>query len=361
MFDYVDGGSYAEITLARNVADLAKVDLQQKVMTNVEKRSMRTSMFGQSMTMPVALGPVGFAGLVSRRGEREAAAAAQDFGIPFCLSTLSICSVEEVATKDRAPIWFQLYMIKDRGFMRELIERVAATNVSALVLTVDLAASGARYRDTRSGMSGGAGLGRLARRATESILHPNWLWDVGVRGHPLKFGNLSHLKQRNQSIDQFANWVGANFDATVSWRDVEWLRGHWPGPIVIKGIMGADDARGAVDAGAAAVIVSNHGGRQLDGVKSTVSVLPGIVDVVDGRVPVLMDGGVRSGLDVLRVLGLGADGCLLGRAWAFALAAKGRAGVTQMLNIIRSELSVAMALTGCTDLRVAGRALLCNA
>lgn len=357
-FEYLDGGSYAEHTLARNVADMQELALRQRVMCDVSELSTGIELFGQQLAMPLALGPVGFAGMFARRGEVQAARAAHQAGVPFCLSTVGICSVEEVTEHSPVPPWYQLYMIKDRGYMAELIARVQTCQCPVLVFTVDLPVAGARYRDIHSGMAAAPGLATSINRIWQGISHPGWLWDVQLNGKPHTFGNIADAVAENSSFSSFAGWVQRNFDATVSWKDLEWVRERWQGPILIKGILDAEDARAAIAAGADGLIVSNHGGRQLDGVPSTVSALPGIVASVAGKVPVLMDGGVRSGLDVLRALALGADACLLGRAWAFPLAAGGEAALTRLLATLRSELRVAMALTGCTDVRTAGRHLL---
>jgi len=357
-FDYVDGGSYDEVTLGRNVADLRDIALRQRVMIDVSQLSLGTNLFGQSYSMPVGLGPVGFAGMLARRGEAQAARAAAKAGVPFCLSTLGICGVEEVAAASEAPIWFQLYMIKDRGVMRELLARAERMRCAALVFTLDLPVAGARYRDYRGGMSGRPSFGSEARRVWQGLTHPGWLWDVYLGGGPHEFGNLAGCVKDAKGFGRLAAWVAANFDPTLTWEDLAWVRAHWPGPIIVKGILDPDDARAAIAAGVDGLVVSNHGGRQLDGALSSIRALPRIADAVEDRAIVLMDGGVRSGLDVLRALASGAKACLLGRPWAYALGARGQNGVEQALEIIRAELTVAMALTGCTDVRKAGRALL---
>jgi L-lactate dehydrogenase (cytochrome) len=358
LFHYIDGGSYAEVTLARNVEDMREIALRQRVMRDVSNVSMKTNWLGQEYSMPVGLGPVGFTGMFARRGETQAARAAAKANVPFCLSTVSICDVRETAAASTAPIWYQLYMIKDRGYMETLLQRAQNAGCSALVFTVDLPIGGVRYRDQRTGMSVQPSLYNSLRRVWQGLTHPAWLWDVQVRGGPHIFGNLAGAVKGAKGVGDFADWVANNFDTTLTWKDIEWVRARWKGPILIKGVLDADDARSALDAGVEGIVVSNHGGRQLDGARSSIKALPEIVEAVDGRALVLMDGGVRSGLDVLRALALGADGCLLGRAWAYAVSAKGERGVAQMLDIIRAELKVAMMLTGCTDVRQAGRDLL---
>lgn len=358
LFDYIDGGSYDEVTLRRNIADMQALALRQRVLCDISQVSTQVDLFGCRMSMPVALAPIGFAGMYARRGEVQAARAASAAGLPFCLSTLSICSLEEVTAGSEQHTWFQLYMLRDRGFCEALLQRAKAAGCEVLVLTVDLPIAGARYRDLRSGMSGPGGLRGAWLRAAQGLTHPKWLWDVQLRGGPHRFGNIPIDVVSGKGLGSFANWIAANFDPTVTWKDLEWVRARWDGPIVIKGLLDAQDARMAVAAGANAIVVSNHGGRQLDGVPSTIAALPRIVQEIGGQVPVLMDGGIRTGLDVLRALALGAHACLIGRAWAYALGAGGEAAIGEMLATLRSELVVAMSLTGCTDVRRAGRDLL---
>jgi L-lactate dehydrogenase (cytochrome) len=297
--------------------------------------------------MPVGLGPVGLSGLYARRGEVQAAKAAAAAGIPLALSTLSACSIGEV-TRDAGAPWFQLYIVKDRAFVTDMIARAREAGCGALLLTVDLAVPGTRYRDYRSGLSGSI-RGR-ASRMRQVLARPDWAWDVAVRGRPLTLGNLEPLLGAGAALEDLMGWVGANFDAGVTWKDVQWVREQWKGPLIVKGILDPDDAREAAASGADGIVVSNHGGRQLDGVSSTARALPRVADAAGGRMPVLVDGGVRSGLDVVRMLALGADFVLLGRAWAYALAACGQAGVAHVLKLIDSEMRVAMALTGCTSI-----------
>jgi L-lactate dehydrogenase (cytochrome) len=358
MFEYIDGGSYAETTLKRNVEAIERIALRQRVLTDVSKLQLSTELFGQTLAMPLLLAPVGMAGLYARRGETQAARAAQKAGLPFCLSTVSICSIEEVRAATPDPIWFQLYMIKDRGYMSALLERAKAAGTKVLVFTVDLPIPGARYRDIRSGLSGILTPLDKLKRGVNGLMHPHWMWDVFLNGRPQSFGNLVEAMPNAKGTDDFSRWIGKNFDASVNWDDFDWVRERWDGPIVIKGILDAEDAKRAAEIGAEGLVVSNHGGRQLDGVPASIEALPAISRAVGDRMTVLMDGGVRSGLDVLKALALGAKGVLIGRAWAFALGGGGEAGVSAMLTTMRHELEVAMALTGCTDVRTAGDHLL---
>jgi L-lactate dehydrogenase (cytochrome) len=346
LFEYLDGGSYDEVTLRRNVEDLRSVALKQRVLRDVSSIDLSTELFGKRWSMPVGLGPVGLSGLYARRGEVQAARAAAAAGVPFTLSTLSACSIREVARS--APLWFQLYIVKDRAFVSDMIARAKEARCGALLLTVDLAVPGTRYRDYRAGLSGSM-RGPLSRFA-QVLQRPDWAWDVAVRGRPMTMGNLEPLLGSGAALADLMGWVGRNFDASVTWKDVEWVRSQWDGPLVIKGILDPEDARTAAASGVDGILVSNHGGRQLDGALSSARALPPIADAVAGRVKILADGGVRSGLDVVRMLALGADFVLMGRAWAYALAARGEAGVAHILRLIDAEMRVAMALTACTSI-----------
>ena len=351
LFDYIDGGSYSEETMRRNVADFSHITLEQRVMRDVSSVDTSIDLLGQSMAMPIVLSPVGLAGMYARRGEVQAARAASEAGVPFCLSSVSICGIEEVARAGGTANWFQIYLIKDRGYMAELLQRVDRASCPVLVFTVDVPVSVARLRDTRTGLAGEPGSRQFLRRALDGLTHPSWLWDVWVQGRPHSFGNFAPGIPEADRIDDFWGWSSRNLQTGITWSDLEWLREHWPRPIVLKGIMNPEDARLAVGAGADAIIVSNHGGRQLDGACSSIAALPLVVDAVAGRIPVLMDSGVRSGGDVLKALSLGASACLIGRAWAYALAAGGQEGVARMLDLFQNELKAAMALSGRTTLR----------
>jgi L-lactate dehydrogenase (cytochrome) len=347
LFDYIDGAAYSEVTSRRNVEDLAGVALRQRVLNDVSAIDTGTTLFGQRWAMPVGLGPVGLSGMYARRGEVQAMRAASAAEIPLCLSTVSVCSLEEVAAAVAVPPWFQLYVIRDREFMKALLDRARALGCGALVFTVDMPVPGARYRDPHSGMSGPYA---PLRRYAQALAHPRWALDVGVRGRPHTLGNLASVLGSGTGLEDFIGWLGRNFDPSVTWRDLGWIREHWDGPLIIKGILDPDDAAEAAALGADGIIVSNHGGRQLDGVVSSAVALPAIAERCGGALTVLADGGVRSGLDVVRMMALGAQGVMLGRAWAYALGARGGAGVSQLLQIIASEMRVAMALTGCTSI-----------
>jgi L-lactate dehydrogenase (cytochrome) len=355
LFDYIDGGAYAERTLARNVSDLADLSLRQRVLKDVSQADLSTTLFGHYQALPVALAPVGLTGMYARRGEVQAAKAAAAKGVPFCLSTVSVCDLAEVSKASPTPIWFQLYVLRDRGFMRDLLAKAADAGATALVFTVDMPVPGARYRDAHSGMSGpNAGM----RRIMQAVGKPAWAWDVGVMGRPHTLGNVAPVLGENSGLEDFMGWLGANFDPSIQWKDLEWIRDLWKGPLIIKGVLDPEDAKAAADIGADGIVVSNHGGRQLDGVLSSARALPDIAEAVGDRLTVLADSGVRSGLDVVRMLALGAKGVLLGRAWVYALAARGGPGVSQLLDLIEKEMRVAMALTGVNTLDQIDRSIL---
>jgi L-lactate dehydrogenase (cytochrome) len=345
-FDYIDGGAYNELTLAANRNDLDAMKLHQRVLRGACNIDTATTVLGQKLAQPVILGPVGLAGLYARRGEAQAARAAQGAGVPFCLSTVSICSIEEVSAAGTVPFWFQLYVIRDRGYAGELLARAQAAGCTTLVFTVDLPVFATRYRDVRNGMTGGATFFTRLARTWEILRHAGWLLDVPVGGKPLTFGNLAKAVPSARSLEAMKGWVDAQFDPGVTWSDLGWVREHWKGSIVIKGILDADDARAAAAVGASALVVSNHGGRQLDGAPSSISVLPRIADAVGDQMEILMDGGIRSGQDVAKALAQGAKAVMLGRPWAYALAARGGVGVAEVLGILKRELEVTMTLLG---------------
>jgi len=355
LFDYIDGGAYDEVTLASNVRDFRAFELRQRVMRDVSSIDTSVEILGERWSMPLAISPVGLAGMMRRRAEAQAVQVADAVGIPFCLSTVGICSVEEVAAAAARPFWFQLYMMRDRGHVRDLVGRAAAAGCRTLVLTVDLAVVGARYRDVRNGLSGGTTFwSRLRGRWVEIARHPRWLWDVGMRGRPHVFGNLTPYVPEASTPEDFRGWVDSQFDPSVTWADIAWLRSFWDGRIIVKGVLTPEDAISAADAGADAVIVSNHGGRQLDGVPSTIRALPRIVDAVGKRLEVFVDSGVRNGQDVARARALGAKAAMIGRAWIWAMAARGSPGLQALLETFRSELATTMQLTGCTRVEQIG-------
>ncbi|CAH1522885.1 L-lactate dehydrogenase [Vibrio owensii] len=343
LFHYIDGGSYDERTLKRNTDDLGDVALRQRVLRDMSDLSLETEIFGEKLAMPIALAPVGLTGMYARRGEVQAAKAAEKKGIPFTMSTVSVCPIEEVAPAIERPMWFQLYVLKDRGFMKNVLERAKAAGVTTLVFTVDMPVPGARYRDMHSGMSGP---NAAMRRVFQAMRHPSWALDVGVLGKPHDLGNISTYRGEPTKLEDYIGWLGANFDPSISWKDLEWIRDFWDGPMVIKGILDEEDAKDAVRFGADGIVVSNHGGRQLDGVLSTAKALPSIADAVKGDLKIFVDSGIRTGLDVVRMLALGADFTLLGRSFVYALAAQGGAGVENLLDLYDKEMRVAMTLTG---------------
>ena len=342
LFQYIDGGAYAEYTLKRNVEDLSSIALRQRVLKDMTQLDLSTEIFGEQLSLPVALSPVGLTGMYARRGEVQAAMAADKKGIPFTMSTVSVCPIEEVTPKINRPMWFQLYVLRDRKFMQNVLERAKAAGCSTLVFTVDMPVPGARYRDAHSGMSGP---NAAMRRYLQACTHPHWAMNVGLLGRPHDLGNVSKYLGKAIGLEDYIGWLGNNFDPSISWKDLEWIRDFWDGAMVIKGILDPQDAKDAVRFGADGIVVSNHGGRQLDGVMSTATALPKIADAVKGDIKILVDSGIRNGLDVVRMLALGADLCMLGRAFIYALAADGEAGVTNLLNLIDKEMRVAMTLT----------------
>lgn len=358
LFEYIDGGAFNEVTLNANFQDLQKITVRQRILRDVSSVELATSLLGQQFKMPIVLGPVGIAGLNARRGEVLAAQAAEEVGVPFCLSTVGTCSLEEVKNASKAPFWFQLYIAKDRGLMKELLQRATSYGCPTLMLTVDMQVPSSRYRDVRSGLSGGSLLRRQFARLSQAAIKPAWAWDVGICGRPHTLGNIEHILGKKAGIDEFWAWLKNNFDPTVTWKDLEFIREHWSGSLVVKGILEPDDARSALSAGADAVVVSNHGGRQLDGALSSIKALPAIADAVGNDLTVLMDGGIRSGLDVVRALALGAKGVLIGRPWVYALAARKKQGVKEVLQIFENEIRVTMALMGCTKIQELNRELL---
>lgn len=343
LFHYIDGGSYTEQSLKNNSSDLEKIALRQRVLKNMSDLDMTTELFDQKLALPLVLAPVGLTGMYAQRGEVQAAVAAENKGIPFTMSTVSVCPIEEVMPKLSQPMWFQLYVLKDRGFMKNVLERAKAAGVNTLVFTVDMPVPGARYRDVHSGMSGSFA---AIRRVMQAALHPEWAINVGLRGKPHDLGNVSAYLGAPISLEDYIGWLGNNFDPSISWQDLEWIRDFWDGPIIIKGILDEEDAKDAVRFGAQGIVVSNHGGRQLDGVMSTARALPQIANAVKGDLKILMDSGIRNGLDVVRAIALGADCAMIGRSYIYALASQGQAGVENLIDIYSKEINVAMTLTG---------------
>jgi len=343
--DYVDGGAGDEQTLRANEAAWARVRLRQRVLIDVDGVDTSATLAGQACTLPVALAPLGLAGMLARRGEVQAARAAEAAGVPFILSTVGICPLDEIQRAVSGPAWFQLYMLRDRGIVRALLQRAWDESCRTLVFTVDLPLPGIRHRDIRHGLGARTLRARMLRIA-DLLSHPGWAWDVGVRGKPHVFGSLADQLPGARDLDAFKAWVDSQFDPSVTWADIDWLRGQWPGILLLKGILDEDDARAAASAGAQGLVVSNHGGRQLDGVAATAARLPAIVQALGAQVEVLVDGGIRSGVDVLRALALGANGVLVGRPWAWALAAGGERALAEMLARWQQELRLAMTLAG---------------
>ncbi|MFY8328328.1 FMN-dependent L-lactate dehydrogenase LldD [Pseudoalteromonas sp. ZZD1] len=355
LFHYIDGGSYKEDTLRRNVEDLSNIALKQRVLNDMSKLDLSTEIFGEKLDLPIALAPVGLTGMYARRGEVQAAKAAENKGLPFIMSTVSVCPIEEVTPAIQRPMWFQLYVLKDREFMKNVLQRAKAAGVTTLVFTVDMPVPGARYRDMHSGMSGPFA---SSRRILQAMKHPKWALDVGVLGKPHDLGNISKYRGAPTELEDYIGWLGTNFDPSISWKDLEWIRDFWDGPMIIKGILDVEDAKDAVKFGADGIVVSNHGGRQLDGAISSARALPAIADAVKGDMKIFVDSGVRSGLDVCRMLALGADCALLGRSYIYALAARGQLGVEELLDLYDKEMRVAMTLTGANSIKELNRDLL---
>ena len=346
LFDYIDGGAVAENTMNANAAELASVALRQRVLCGAGEPTLATTILDSPWAMPVALGPVGATGMYARRGEVQAARAASRAGIPYTLSTVSVCSIEEVASHASGALWSQLYVLKDRGYMRNALERAWAAGMKTLVFTVDMPIPGSRYRDNRSGMSGPHA---TLRQYLQACTHPRWAMNVGLAGRPLSFGNIEAYTGHKMTMDDYMGFISNNFDPSIAWHDLEWIRDSWQGKLIIKGILDTDDARNAVRLGADGIVVSNHGGRQLDGAIPTARALPRVVDAVGDDLTVLADSGVRSGVDVIRLLALGAKGVLLGRAYIYALAAAGEAGGAHLLRLFAEDMKVTMTLTGATS------------
>ncbi|MBS0211633.1 MAG: L-lactate dehydrogenase [Proteobacteria bacterium] len=347
LFDYIDGGAGMEQTLAANLADFANLRLRQRVLVDVDHVDTRATLAGTECTLPLALAPVGLAGMMARRGEAQAVRAAHAAGVPFTLSTVGICPLDEVAAAAGAPFWFQLYMIRDREAVLALLQRAWGVGCRTLVFTVDLPIPGMRHRDTRNGI-GAHGLRTSLLRASQLLPRARWLWNVGLRGKPLRFGCLTEQVPGARDLEGFWAWVNAQFDASVTWRDIAWLRERWKGRLLLKGILDAEDARAALDVGADGIVVSNHGGRQLDAAASSISKLPTIAQAVGAQVEVLMDGGVRSGTDVFKALASGARGVLIGRPWVWALAGAGAPGLRALLATFQRELKLTMTMAGVT-------------
>ncbi|WP_020654740.1 FMN-dependent L-lactate dehydrogenase LldD [Massilia niastensis] len=355
LFHYLDGGAGAEQTLRANVDDLQAVKLRQRVLRGSEQLDLAVDWFGEHYGLPIALAPIGLAGMYARRGEVQAVRAACHRKIPFIQSTVSVCPLAEVAAQASRPIWFQLYVLKDREFMRDVMRRAWELGAKTLVFTVDMPVPGARYRDAHSGMSGPNG---PLRRIAQAMLCPRWAWDVGLHGRPHDLGNISTYRGHATGLADYIGWLGSNFDPDIGWQDLQWIRDEWKGTLIIKGILDPDDARDAIAFGADGIVVSNHGGRQLDGALSTAQALPSIAEAVKGKLTIFADGGVRTGTDVFRMLAMGADGVLIGRAFVYALATQGQAGVERLLAIMEKDLRTNMVLTGAKSVREIGPHLL---
>jgi L-lactate dehydrogenase (cytochrome) len=355
IFDYADRGSYDEATIRANRNDLAAIPLRQRVMIDVSQRSLATTMLGEKVALPLAIAPTGLTGLFHGDGEIHGCRAAHKAGIPFTLSTMSICSIEDVAGAVDKPFWFQLYVMRDRAFSASLIERAKAAKCSALVLTLDLQIQGQRHQDIKNGLAVPPKL--TVANALDIATKPGWALKV-LMGKRHSFGNLQERVPGADSLTTLSQWIAGQFDPSLSWQDVEWVRSLWPGKLILKGVLDVEDAKIAAASGADAIVVSNHGGRQLDGARSTISALPRVVEAVGDKTEVLFDSGVQSGQDILKALAYGAKGCLMGKAFLYGLAAGGEAGVTKAIEIIAKELDVSMALTGTKDVRAVDKGVL---
>ncbi len=347
-FDYIDGASYQETTAAANISAFENLQLRQRVLSDVSDIDTSCQLFGSSLDFPLILAPVGLTGCFARRGEVQALKAANKANIPFTLSTVGICSIEELEQVATAPFWFQLYVIRDRSYAVKLMKKARAAGCETLIFTVDLPVVGERYKDVRNGLSGNVNLFGKMRMGFNFLSHPKWLWDVAIKGRPLKFGNLIEAVPNANTLKDFKGWVDSQFDASMTWDDLSWIRENWSGNIVIKGIMDKEDAKQAINVGADGIVVSNHGGRQLDGAPATLTVLPEIAAAVDGQCKVIVDSGIRNGLDIVKALAMGADACMIGRPWSYALAARGEQGVSAMLTTMKNEMRTAMTLTATT-------------
>jgi len=350
LFEYIDGGAFSETTLRNNVSDLQNINIRQRVLRDISHVDTSVEILGDKYNLPLILGPVGIAGLNARRGEVLAAQAAEEKNVAYCLSTVGVCTIEEVRTQVEKPIWFQLYMIKDRGFLNTILDQAKAHGTKNLVFTVDMPIPSSRYRDIRSGLSGGSMLRRQSARIFQSMIRPRWAWDVGICGRPHNLGSIAPALGENAGIDEFWAWMGKNFDSSVTWKTLETIRDNWEGNLIIKGILDPQDALEAKKLGADAVVVSNHGGRQLDGALSSIKALPAIVDELQGDLPILVDGGFRTGLDIVKAICLGASAAIIGRPWVYGLGARKKQGVLDVISIFENEMRVAMGLSGNTSI-----------
>jgi L-lactate dehydrogenase (cytochrome) len=356
LFEYIDGGSLTEGAKTRNAADFQDLHLRQRVLTGVEQVSLSTEVLGTELALPVMLAPIGMSGMFARRGEIQGVRAAKAAGTTAILSTMSICDIREVVAA-AGPVWFQLYLLRDRDYMKLLLQRAWDQGCRVLLFTVDVAVPGERLREHRQGLAGGTGLADETRRVLDGLTHPAWLWDVWLMGRPHGFGNMMEA-YGGGGFANFWTWARGALQVSLTPEDIAWVRENWPGKLVIKGVLDSDDARVAVEAGADGVVVSNHGGRQLDSAQSGVAALPRIVEAIGDQATVLMDGGVRSGEDVVKAMALGAQACLIGRPWAFALAARGQVGVAHVLELLRKQIATTLVLAGCDDVRKIGTGML---